>query len=301
MSILNKIIILRVAIITSLIILQTSLTTKCNTNTQTQQFSKDRAFQDIEHQISLGPRIPGSNAHKETGDWIVDELEKSGWEATISERVIKDKNVRNIIGKKGHGYPWIILGAHYDSRIKADRDPLPENKNLPVPGANDGASGVAVLLELGRILPEEIENTRYNQIWLVFFDAEDNGGIDDWDWIMGSTAFVQDLGNLPDAAVIIDMIGDKNLNIFIEKNSDPFLSKEIWGVADSLGYSQYFIPQEKYAIIDDHIPFMEVGVPVVDIIDFDYAHWHTTNDLPDKVSARSLEIVGITLLTWLIN
>jgi Zn-dependent M28 family amino/carboxypeptidase len=262
---------------------------------------KERAFRDVEYQVSLGPRVPGSKAHKNAIDWIVSELKESGWDTEVSISQINNVEVKNIIGRRGEGRPWIIVGAHYDSRIYADRDPIPENKKLAVPGANDGASGVAVLLELGRILPQHIEDTRYNQVWLVFFDAEDNGGIDDWDWIMGSTAFVQELVMLPDAVVIVDMVGDEHLNIFMEKNSDKLLSNEIWNMADSLGYSNYFIPYEKYAILDDHIPFKEAGVPVLEIIDFDYSHWHTTNDLPDKISANSLEIVGNTLLSWLLS
>jgi Zn-dependent M28 family amino/carboxypeptidase len=291
---------LRVVIFPFLLIL-ILISTSCKQQNETQTFDKERAFKDIEYQISLGPRVPDSNAHKTAVNWILSELEKSNWESEVSVSEIKGVEVKNIIGKRGVGRPWIIIGAHYDSRIYADRDPIQENKKLAVPGANDGASGVAVLLELGRILPIDVETTRFNQIWLVFFDAEDNGGIGNWDWIMGSTAFAQDLESLPDAVVIVDMIGDENLNIFMEKNSDKSLTKEIWSTADSLGYSNYFIPHEKYTIIDDHIPFKELGIPVVDIIDFDYVHWHTTNDLPENVSAKSLEIVGNTLLSWLIN
>jgi Zn-dependent M28 family amino/carboxypeptidase len=260
---------------------------------------KERMLQDVNLQVSFGPRIPGSKSHDETVNWITYELESHRWETEILDSMIDNKIVRNIVGKRGQGNPWLIMGAHYDTRIYADRDPISENKIMPVPGANDGASGVAILLELGRILPENIDNSRFNQVWLTFFDAEDNGGIDDWDWILGSSAFVRELTNFPDAVVIVDMVGDQDLNIYLEKNSNKELSNEIWNVAKNLGYSNYFIPQEKYRIIDDHIPFMEVGVPVVEIIDFDYKYWHTTMDTPDKVSSDSLEIVAKTLYNWL--
>jgi Zn-dependent M28 family amino/carboxypeptidase len=192
----------------------------------------------------------------------------------------------------------------------ADNDPDPNNHSVPVPGANDGASGVAVLLELARTLPSHLENTAGanltsqegtgpGQIWLVFFDAEDNGNIPGWDWILGSRAFVAGLEETPDAAVIVDMIGDADLNIYQELNSDPGLTEEIWSQAQALGYSDRIIPEPKYRMIDDHTPFIEAGIPAVDLIDFDYPYWHTIADTPDKVSAESLQIVGDTLIAWL--
>jgi Zn-dependent M28 family amino/carboxypeptidase len=136
------------------------------------------------------------------------------------------------------------------------------------------------------------------EIWLVFFDAEDNGRIQGWDWILGSRAFVDGLSGKPDAVVIVDMVGDMNLEIYKEKNSDQELTESIWGVAAQLGYHQ-FKPTPKYAMLDDHTPFLQAGIPAVDIIDFDYPYWHTSQDTADKVSANSLEAVGETLRTWL--
>jgi Zn-dependent M28 family amino/carboxypeptidase len=177
----------------------------------------------------------------------------------------------------------------------ADQDPGP-GRNAPVPGANDGASGVAVLLEMARTLPKDSIPT-----WLVFFDAEDDGGIAGRDWIMGSQAFVAALTFHPKAAIIVDMVGDANLNIYIERNSNAALVSEIWGQAARLGFDQQFIPTVKYSMEDDHTPFLKAGIPAVDIIDFDYPYWHTAADTPDKVSPKSLEIVGETLRTWLIG
>jgi len=263
-------------------------------------FSGERAFQDIEFQVSLGPRIPGTQAHNQVVDWITSELTQSGWEVEIQQDEILGQRVNNIVGKRGGEYvigePWIIVGAHYDSRIYADQDPDPEMRMQAVPGANDGASGVAVLLELARTIPKDSGQ----DIWLVFFDAEDNGNIAGWDWILGSRAFVQSLNSKPDAVIIVDMIGDADLNIYMEQGSDPEISTEIWEIAKQLGYSQ-FIPTSKYHILDDHVPFLEAGIRAVDIIDFDYPYWHTTDDTTDKVNANSLEAVGETLRVWLLG
>ena len=103
----------------------------------------------------------------------------------------------------------------------------------------------------------------------------------------------------PNAVVVVDMIGDKDLNIYQEKNSNRNLIDEIWSQAAGLGYSTQFIPKYKYPMIDDHTPFLMAGIPAIDIIDFDYPYWHTTADTPDKVSAQSLKVVGDTLLAWL--
>jgi glutaminyl-peptide cyclotransferase len=188
--------------------------------------------------------------------------------------------------------PTIILGAHYDSRLLADQEVVPQ-PGRAVPGANDGASGVAILLELARSLPEDTV-----PVWLVFFDAEDNGGLEGRDWIMGSRAFVANMMFSPQAVVIVDMVGDADLNIYIEINSDPVLVQEIWGQAVNLGYMQ-FIMEKKHSILDDHSAFLEAGIPAVDIIDFDYPFWHTQADTPDKISVESLQAVGETLWTWI--
>lgn len=267
-----------------------------------QVFDADRAMQDVVRQVELGPRLPGSPAHEQASAWIVAELEAAGWAVEIQETTEMEQPVKNVIASRGEGEPWLVLGAHYDSRLVADQDPDPEKRGQPVPGANDGASGVAVLLELARILPTyPAEDAWPGKISLVFFDSEDNGRIPGWDWILGSRAYVRDLQDLPEAAVIVDMIGDADLNIYHENNSDPDLRAEIWAVAEQQGYAAQFVPELKYSILDDHIPFKEAGVPAVDIIDFDYPHWHTTGDTVEKVSGASLKAVGDTLLAWILG
>lgn len=259
-------------------------------------FDDQRAYQDVEYQMALGPRTIGSAAHAKTITYIQDQLKPNGWHVEVQELNVGGHPIQNVIAKRGKGSPWIILGAHYDSRFTADQDPDPAKRQQPVPGANDGASGVAVLLEIGRILPSRLDK----QVWLVFFDAEDNGELMDWDWIMGSRAFVDSLSGKPDVAVILDMIGDANLDIYMEASSNQILTTQIWKQAADLGFQQFY-PKVKYSMIDDQTPFLQAGIPAVDIIDFDYPYWHTTGDTLDKVSAASLDAVGETILQWLLN
>jgi glutaminyl-peptide cyclotransferase len=258
-------------------------------------FDGKQAWQDVNYQVNLGPRIPGSKAHQQIIDWMVAELKKAGWATEQQDGAAMGHTFQNVVAKRGTGKPWLILGAHYDTRMFADQDPDPAKRTQPVPGANDGASGVSVLLELARILPENLES----QVWLVFFDAEDQGDFPGWDWILGSTYFANSLTSSPDAVVVIDMIGDANLDIYKERNSSPTLVDQIWEDAAKAGYAKLFIPQYKFSMLDDHTPFLQRGYQAADLIDFDYPAWHTTADTPDKVSPESLKAVGDTLLLWI--
>ena len=270
------------------------------------KFNGNRAYEDVEFQVSLGPRIPDSEGHAKEIDWIEKELLMSGWDTEVQSLTYGNQKIQNVIGKYGEGTPWIILGAHYDTRIQADQDLNPDNWSLPVPGANDGASGVAVLLELARILPAYYEYEKSNgkflraeQIWLVFFDAEDNGRILGRDWAMGSQAFVQELHEYPDSVVIVDMIGDADLNICPEGFSDREILAGLWSEAKNLGYEAHFMTDNDCYIRDDHTAFLKAGIPTALLIDFDYPYWHTVEDTIDKVSAKSLQVVGRTILEWL--
>ncbi len=280
--------IMRIAILYTILVLLSSCTNNQN------NFNQTIAFTLVEHQTNLGARTIGSIAHTQFINWASSELRNSGWEVEQQPFYWAGSHLTNIIAKRNTGRPYIILGAHYDSRFFADRDPDPKRQSMPVPGANDGASGVAVLLELARVLPAQLEKN----VWIVLFDAEDNGNISGWEWIIGSRVFVDNLVELPDAVIIVDMIGDADLNIYKERNSDPQLQNEIWGIAEELGFPQ-FIPEYKHQILDDHMPFAEMGIPAVDLIDFDYPYWHTTQDTIDKISSNSLDAVGEVLLTWL--
>jgi Zn-dependent M28 family amino/carboxypeptidase len=266
----------------------------CVPSRQPRLFDGERALGLISQQLEFGPRIPGSQASRETGEWIRDQLEEAGWEVNVQTFIYRGVELRNFIAAAGPAQDApIVLGAHYDSRPSADRDPI--DPASPVPGANDGASGTAVLLELASVIPPE---SLTDAVWLVIFDAEDSGGIDGWDWIVGSTYFVDTLAVEIEAAVIVDMVGDADLRLPLELNSTGWLQQEIWQTGQSLGYSS-FVAAPGASILDDHTPFLRAGMPAVDIIDFEYPHWHTRADTLDKVSAGSLEQVGRTLQAWL--
>jgi len=257
-------------------------------------FSGSRALDHVIEQVNMGSRTPGSVPHTLFFQWVQSKIDRPGWTIELQKGFYQGHPISNIIAKNSKQPPILIIAAHYDSRLLSDNDPDPRFRTTPVPGANDGASGVAVLIELARTIPADSQS-----IWLVFFDVEDNGNIPGWEWIIGSRYFVSQLETTPQAVIVLDMIGDKNLNIYREINSDENLTSEIWKVAQSLGYDSSFINKSKYSIIDDHIPFIDAGIPSVDIIDFDYPYWHTTADTSDKIAAESLEIVGSTILNWI--
>lgn len=255
------------------------------------EFNGEAAYQHVLAQMAFGPRPTGSQANRQTADYISAYLSQQGWQIELQGFTYRDTPARNIIGRAGKG-PVVIIGAHYDTRRQADRDPDPNKRTEPVPGANDGASGVAILLELARALDK---GALKNEVWLAFFDAEDNGGLDGWDFIAGSSYMARTLRVQPEMVVIVDMVGDADQQIYREKNSTPELTDRIWEIATRLGYQDFFISAEKWAMLDDHTPFLARGIPAVDIIDFDYPYWHTTQDTADKVSPEALLRVGRVL------
>jgi Zn-dependent M28 family amino/carboxypeptidase len=245
----------------------------------------------LKAQLAFGARPTGSENSRKTAGYIVDRLREFGWEVEVQEFTYRDVVGRNIIGRAGTG-PLAVIGAHYDTRRRADRDPDPNRRNEPVTGANDGASGTAVLLELARTLDKA---RLTSEVWLTFFDAEDNGGLDGWEYIAGSEYMAAHLNPAPAMVVIVDMIGDADQTIYMERNSTPQLQDQIWMIAAELGYGAHFIPEYKWGMTDDHTPFLRRGYAAVDVIDFDYPAWHTTQDTIDKVSEASLERVGKVL------
>jgi len=254
-------------------------------------FDGQAAYAHVQAQCDLGFRPTGSPANRATGDYIISHLEAQGWEVETEEFVYRDTTVRNIVGRAGQG-PVVILGAHYDTRRSADE----EDPSVPVMGANDGASGVAVLLELARVLDKDRLD---RQVWLAFFDAEDNGRLDGWEWCVGSSYMASHLEVVPEAVVVVDMVGDADQQLYLEGNSNPALQQRLWEIGATLGYTRTFIAEYRWTMYDDHVPFAQRGIPAVDIIDFDYPYWHTTQDTPDKVSPESLERVGRVLEVWL--
>ncbi len=256
----------------------------------------------VEQQMALGPRTPGSEAHAKFIEQTVGMLEAEGWTVRCEEEHYRGKTVRNITADRGSentSGKWIVVGAHYDSRITADQENLTANQKHAVPAANDGASGVAVLLGLAKTLTKDTNK----RITLAFFDAEDQGRVMGWpDWCLGSRLLAEQYGALerkPDAVIVIDMIGDADLNIYREQNSDPALTDELFAIAAKQGFSKQFINEPKYTMYDDHVPFIEQSIPAADLIDFDYPWWHTLGDTADKLSEESLQAVYNVLREFL--
>lgn len=258
-------------------------------------FSGERALALVETQVGFGPRAPGSAGHERIQGWLVGELNRR--ELSVKEQVFHREGVRlvNILGTRelAEGSEFIVLGAHYDTRPIADA----AGSDSPVPGANDGGSGVAVLLELADVL---VESELACRLEFAFFDAEDSGGAAGWEWALGSGHYVSELETKPNAVIIVDMVGDRDLQLPRELNSDRELQSEIWQTAEALGHDA-FMDEPGFSMIDDHTAFVREGIPAVDIIDFEYPYWHTLEDTLDKVSAASLETVGRTLQIWLLR
>lgn len=295
--------IIRIAVLVSIVCLLLA-TYRFSLAQQPDLFDGKLALKHVEAQVNFGFRPTGSAASVKTGDYIIKTLKDDGW--TVAEQPFvldingEKINARNITGTIGSG-PVIIIGAHYDTRLLANNDPDPAQQNKPVLGANDGASGAAVLLELARVLGHNYSYS--HEIHLVFFDAEDNGNIPGWNqFSLGAIHYADVLDIRPEYVLILDMIGDQQLDVYYEGNSmqsAPDIVNALWGTADKLGYSDSFIRQIKYNLTDDHLPFIRKGIPSVDLIDFDYPYWHTVSDTLDKVSPDSLERIGRVVQTYL--
>lgn len=260
-------------------------------------FSGPLAFDDLRHLVAFGPRPPGSQALIESRRWIIRELEADGCAVTqdtfTAPTPMGNIDMDNIIVKiPGESQSVVMLAGHYDTKLF---------KNFRFVGANDGGSSAAFLMEMGRNL---CRGRKYKfTTWLVFFDGEEaiEQEMTPTDGTYGSRHLEQKLaadGELDriQAMILVDMIGDKNLDIRRDDNSTGWLNDLLFKTADRLGYSRYFLKGESLAVGDDHTPFVEAGVSAVDIIDFDYgpneSYWHTAEDTLDHCSPASLGIVG---------
>jgi len=278
-------------------------------------FSGEDAFNHLVRQCDFGPRNPGSEGHQKTKNYIMQityELADTVFVQEFDYKVegtIGEFQGSNIIARYNINAEFqVILGAHWDTRPWADRDKNKSNERRAILGANDGASGVAVLLELARIL-------KYNHspigVSLVFFDAEDSGvsGINET-YCKGSIYFSK---NLPfkgvNEAIILDMVGDKQLSFPIERYSLRYhkkLVRNLWKRAKELGLDA-FKGNLGPAIYDDHIPLnVYANIPAIDIIDFEYPnsyinYWHTMEDIPENCSPKSLEQVGKLMIDYIYN
>ncbi len=277
------------------------------------QFDGTAALRYVEAQLAFGPRIPNTQGHRQAGDWILARLEAS----TDSVEVQAFTHVtttgdtlrlRNFIGRFRPALrERVLYVAHWDTRPRADRSPNLGAQRQPVPGANDGASGVALLLAVADALRREPPGFGVD---LVFVDGEDYGDfVENRDVLLGSRHYAASLDRtaLPLFAVVWDMVGDRELDLHQEGYSvaaAPEVVERVWSRAADLGYGRVFRASVRHTVIDDHVPLQEVGVRAIDVIDFDYGgpdnrYWHTTEDTLDKVSAESLQIVGEVALALL--
>lgn len=265
------------------------------------EFDGARAFGYLEQQVRFGYRIPGTRAHDSTGDWILAQL-KSRADTVLVQAFDhktaqgKTLHLRNFFARfQPAAAERILYLAHWDTRPTADNDPDSASHKKPVLGASDGASGVAVLLGVADALKAKAPGVGVD---LLFVDGEDYGSFaDSNDVLMGSRWFAahQPQGYPPLFGVLFDMVGDKNLDISEEGNSQaeaPEVVDRVWKTANALGYGDIFIPQVRYTLIDDHVSLQKAGIHAIDVVDFNYPYWHTTQDTLDKVSAQSLQVVG---------
>ncbi len=257
-------------------------------------------------QVEFGPRTPGSVASQRCREYLFEQLAPLTGHVGTQRFVLRDPygpDSLRMVNVLAHFQPQrstrVLLGAHYDSRPRADRD-CGAARDRAVPGANDGASGVAVLLEVARALATWDPGVGVD---LVFFDGEDYGMEDDHEYyLLGSRHFVQTMGAYrPRAMLLLDMVGDADLRIPMEEYSRqeaPELTDLVFAVAESL-QAPGFVREDGPAVFDDHVPFLARGIPAVDLIDFEYPAWHTVADLPDRCSPASLESVARVVLNTL--
>jgi glutaminyl-peptide cyclotransferase len=267
------------------------------------KFDGESALGYAKAQLDFGTRVPGTPAAQKAGDWIVSQMRQradsvtvQSWTQTLSDG--RQLPLRNILARFRPELPnRVLYVTHWDTRPVSDQAEDPAQRKLPMPGANDGASGVGLFIALGDALKKRPPATGVD---LLFVDGEDYGNFDTMqDVLMGSTYFASHLPSptyRPLFGVLWDMIGDKDLLIKQEVNSvvqAPEVVRKVWDQAKELGHDDVFVEQETpYAITDDHVPLLKAGLRVIDVIDLEYPYHHRPSDTIDKISAKSLSIVG---------
>ncbi len=271
------------------------------------EFNSERAFEYLEHQCSFGPRNPSSEGYLECLEWLRYKLDEycqnvflQRFEA-VEAITGKTHKLTNIIGEfDGGGGQPLLLCAHWDTRAYADLDPDEENRKIPILGANDGASGAAVLLEMAYIFSE---HPPPRPIIIIFFDGEDMGRSSHGEeFALGSKYWAENpVPDIPTEAILLDMIGDADLEVLIEyfsQQNAPGLQGYLWELAERLEL-EAFRNRLGPAVEDDHVRLQNVGIKAVDLIDFDYPYWHTVEDTPDKCSPESLDQIGRLLVAFI--
>tara|TARA_Y100001970_G_scaffold171188_1_gene209262 strand:- start:2495 stop:3409 length:915 start_codon:yes stop_codon:yes gene_type:complete len=279
------------------------------------KFDEDNAFQYLIEQCDFGPRNPGSEGYYKCLDFMLQKLEETADDVIIQPFSYREKRnkiryeLQNVIARYNPDSEFqTIISCHWDTRPWADEEELREDRNQPIIGANDGASGVAVLLELAKIMGKQPPPIGVN---LVFFDGEDMGiPGENETYCQGSRFFAKNLPiPKPNEAINLDMVADKQLHLPVEKYSlefHPELVRYLWSRADDMGLKAFDITPQ-HAIYDDHVPLYQIaGIPSIDLIDFKYPNsyanfWHTMDDLPEHCSAKSLGQVGRLMIDYIYN
>lgn len=267
------------------------------------KFDGESALGYAKAQLDFGTRVPGTPGAQKAGDWIVSQMRQradsvtvQSWTQTLSDG--RQLPLRNILARFRPELPnRVLYVTHWDTRPMSDQAEDPAQRKLPMPGANDGASGVGLFIALGDALKKMPPATGVD---LLFVDGEDYGNFDAMqDVLMGSTYFASHLPSptyRPLFGVLWDMIGDRDLLIKQEVNSvvqAPEVVRKVWDQAKELGHDDVFVEQQTpYAITDDHVPLLKAGLRVIDVIDLEYPYHHRPSDTIDKISAKSLSIVG---------
>ena len=287
------------------------------------RFSADSAYQYVASQCDFGPRVPGTDAQKACAKWLQNELLRHGATIKLQEGEMTAYNgtklpIINIIGSFNPDAKMrVLLMSHWDSRPFADNDPDPSMRKQPVMGANDGASGVGILLELARLCNEKLPQVGID---IFLTDAEDYGAPDDWKgthdekwWALGTQMWCKQAakeGYRAQYGILLDMVGSANATFYREYYSERYANSfvnEIWQAAARLGYGDLFINQGGGGVTDDHV-FVNrmLQIPCVDIIDTRTdtdgtfcPEWHTTHDTMDNISRETLGKVGRVLVSLL--
>ncbi len=272
------------------------------------RFDGAAAYELVKRQVAFGPRVPGTPGHVAMADWLQEYLAERADSLVIQrfEHVAVDGetlSLMNLMARFGpsDSRPLLLL-AHWDTRPFSDKAEDPADRDTPVPGANDGASGTAVLLQLAEMFRQQAPPRGVD---LLFVDGEDYGDFADGrDVFLGSRHFAENLPEdySPEYGVLLDMVGDRDLALPVEGYSNsraPEIVDRVWGLAQRMGFGDVFRREVGSTVTDDHLPLNDAGIPTIDIIDFTYPYWHTPDDTPDKLSASSLGVVG-SVMTRLI-
>ncbi len=266
-------------------------------------FSAEAALEHVRTQVGFGPRVTGMPGHQKQLEWMTSYLRERADTVelqTFTHTHTKSKQqltMTNVIARfNPEAQERVLLLTHWDTRPTADYDADPDARDQPIPGANDGASGTAVLLEIANVLKQEKPAIGID---LLFVDGEDYGP-EEPDMYLGAKYFASQAGNYrPLYAVLIDMIGDKTPRYMIEDTSDrmaPEVVQRVWGLAEELGFGRYFPRSNQGAVGDDHVPLNQAGIRTANIIDCCDPPWHTMQDNLANVSAEGLGVVGTVLL-----